>query len=71
MQKQRKRATLEHDLEVATEINQTLRILLNEKQTEIDKLKAAIVWQKGRAQSLVPFEIYTKHNPKRRYSKNI
>ena len=42
MQKNRKRATLEHDLEVATQINQTLRALLNEKQTEIDKLKAEL-----------------------------
>ena len=42
MQKQRKRATLEHDLEVATQINQTLRALLNEKQVEIDKLKAEL-----------------------------
>ena len=39
MQKQRKRSTLEHDLEVATQINQTLRALLNEKQVEIDKLE--------------------------------
>lgn len=39
MQKNRKRATLEHDLEVAMQINQTLRALLNEKQTELDKLK--------------------------------
>ena len=42
MQKQRKRATLEHDLEVATQINQTLRALLNEKQAIIDKLKAEL-----------------------------
>ena len=42
MQKQRKRATLEHDLEVATQINQTLRALLNEKQAEIDTLKAEL-----------------------------
>ena len=42
MQKNRKRSTLEHDLEVATQINQTLRALLNEKQTEIDKLKAEL-----------------------------
>jgi len=42
MQKQRKRSTLEHDLEVATQINQTLRMLLNEKQAEIDKLKAEL-----------------------------
>ena len=42
MQKQRKRSTLEHDLEVAAQINQTLRALLNEKQTEIDKLKAEL-----------------------------
>jgi len=42
MQKNRKRSTLEHDLEVATQINQTLRMLLNEKQVEIDKLKAEL-----------------------------
>ena len=42
MQKQRKRSTLEHGLEVTTQINQTLRALLNEKQTEIDKLKAEL-----------------------------
>ena len=42
MQKQRKRSTLEHDLEAATQINQTLRILLNEKQAEIGKLKAEL-----------------------------
>ena len=45
MQKQRKRATLEHDLEVATQINQTLRALLNEQQAEIDKLKAELEGQ--------------------------
>ena len=42
MQKQRKRSTLEHDLEVVTQINQTLRVLLDEKQAEIDKLKAEL-----------------------------
>lgn len=42
MQKNRKRSTLEHDLEVTTQINQTLRALLNEKQAEIDKLKAEL-----------------------------
>ena len=42
MQKNRKRATLEHDIEVTTDINQTLRALLNEKQIEIDKLKAEL-----------------------------
>ena len=42
MQKNRKRSTIENDLEVATQINQTLRALLNEKQEIIDKLKAEL-----------------------------
>ena len=44
MQKNRKRATLEHDLEVATQINQTLRALLNEKQSIIDKSVQQLNW---------------------------